>query len=107
MTEPTCEPTPPSPEPAEKARAQLQAIVPLLRETRHIDPEVQEALADLVDELIRVIDPHAPAAETAHLAQSSTHLIQALHRKHHQGLINAAKERLEEAATRSLAALIR
>src|SRR5262249_55046935 len=67
----------------------------------HIDPDVQQALADLVDELIRVMDPHAPALEAAHLAESSTHLVQALHRKQHAGLLTAATERLEAAATRA------
>lgn len=79
----------------------LREVVPLLREVRHIEPEARQALADLVDELIRVIDPNAPVARTAHLAESSTHLIQVLHRKQHAGLINTAKERLEEAAARA------
>jgi hypothetical protein len=95
------ESTPPSPETAAAVRTQLQEVVPLLRSSRHIEPEVQEALADLVDELIRVMDPNPPAVEAAHLAESSTHLVQALHRKHHAGLIVAAKERLEAAATRA------
>ena len=47
------------------------------------------------------MDPHPPAVEAAHLAESSAHLVEALHRKHHAGLIAAAKERLEEAATRA------
>ena len=95
------EPTPPIGETAPAVRAQLEEIVPLLRSSRHIEPEVQEALADLVDELIRVMDPRPAAVEAAHLAASSAHLVDALHRKHHAGLIAAAKERLEEAATRA------
>jgi hypothetical protein len=95
------DPASPHPEPPAAARTDLEEVVPLLREARHIDPEVQRALADLVDELIRVMDPHAPAAQATHLAESSTQLVKALHRKHHAGLITAAKERLEEAATRA------
>jgi hypothetical protein len=95
------EPAPPGPDSAATVRTRLQEVVPLLRESRHIDPDVQQALADLVDELIRVMDPHAPALEAAHLAESSTHLVQALHRKQHAGLLAAATERLEEAATRA------
>jgi hypothetical protein len=95
------EPTQPVPETAAAVRAQLQRIVAKLRSTRHIEPEVQQALADLVDELIRVMDPNAPAAEAAHLAESSAHLVDALDRKHHPGLIAAARDRLEEAATRA------
>jgi hypothetical protein len=97
MTEPLF----PNPEGEATIRNRLQEVVPLLRQTRHIEPDVQQALADLVDELIRVMDPNAPAAQATHLAESSTHLVQALHRKHHAGLIAAAKERLEEAATRA------
>jgi len=47
------------------------------------------------------MDPHAPAPQAAHLAESSTQLVHALHRKQHAGLIAAAKERLEEAPTRA------
>lgn len=97
MTEPTL----PTPEAVATVRTQLQEVVPLLRESRHIDRDVQRALADLVDELIRVMDPHAPVGTTAHLAESSTQLVQALHRKHHTGMLAGAKERLEEAATRA------
>ena len=48
-----------------------------------------------------MIDPHAPTVQAEHLAESSTHLVEALHRRHHAGLIAAAKERLEEAASRA------
>jgi hypothetical protein len=92
-----------SPETAAAVRARLQEVVPLLRTARHIEPEVQQALANLVDELVRVMDPNAPAAETGHLAESTAHLVQALHRRHHGGLIASAKERLEEAATHAVA----
>jgi hypothetical protein len=95
------EPTEPGGETAAAVRAQLERIVPKLRSARHVDPEVQEALANLVDELVRVMDPNAPAAEAAHLAASSAHLAEALDRKHHAGLIAAARDRLEEAATRA------
>jgi hypothetical protein len=95
------EPTPPTPEAVATVRTQLQEVVPLLREGRHLDRDVQQALADLVDELIRMMDPHAPADSTAHLAESSTQLVRALHRKQHTGMLAAAKARLEEAATRA------
>jgi hypothetical protein len=95
------EPAPPSPDAIAAVRTKLQEVVPLLRERRSFDPDVGQTLADLLDELIRVMDPNAPAAETAHLAESSAHLVQALHRKHSPGLLAAAKDRLEEAATRA------
>src|SRR3954471_20830623 len=95
------DPAPLQPDAVTTVRARLLEVVPMLRGARHIEPDARRALADLVDELIRVMDPNAPAAQATHLAESSTHLVQALHRKHHAGLIAAAKERLEEAATRA------
>jgi len=95
------DPIPLQPDAATTVRARLLEVVPLLREARHIEPEARRALADLVDELIRVMDPNAPAAQAAHLAESSTHLAEALHREHHHGLLASAKERLEEAAARA------
>ena len=95
------EPATPSPEMTSPARETLLKLAPLLREAHHIEPEVQKILADLVDELVRMVDPTAPSVQTEHLAETSTHLIQALHRKHHVGLLTAAEERLEEAAARA------
>jgi hypothetical protein len=97
------EATPPSAESVAAVRTKLQELVPLLRASGQIEPEARKALADLVDELIRVMDPNPPAVEAAHLAESSVHLVEALHRQHPVGLIAAAKKRLEDAATRTVA----
>jgi hypothetical protein len=98
MTEPISSP---NPNRDAVSPTRLEEVVGLLRSSSHIDPQVQQALADLVDELIHSLDPNTPAAQAEHLAESSAHLVQALHRKHHAGLIAAAKDRLEEAATRA------
>lgn len=83
------------------ARENLEKLAPLLREADHIEPEVQKILADLVDELVRMVGPASTSARAEHLAETSAHLIQALHRKQHVGLLAAAKKRLEEAAARA------
>ncbi len=93
----------PSPafEPITPTVPNLREIAPLLREAHHLNPEVQRTLADLVEELIQVMDPTAPTSQTAHLAESSALLVEALHRRHHAGLLISAKQRLEDAANRA------
>jgi hypothetical protein len=95
------EPESPGPVPSSPLQQSLLKLAPLLREAHHLEPEVQEILADLIDELVRAVDPAAPSAQTEHLAETSAHLVRVLHRKQHVGLLTAAKERLEEAAARA------
>ncbi len=86
-------------------RTGLHEIAEDLRKTRHLGPESQQALADLLEELNRALDPAAlPTAETAHLAESVAHLALALHERHDTGLLAAARDRLREAALRAEAA---
>ncbi len=85
----------------EKFRADLREAAILMREADHIDPEQQEALADLVAELGTALDPAIPPEYTAHLVESSTALVHALREPHDEGLLSSARHRLEEAATRA------
>jgi hypothetical protein len=82
-------------------KAKLQAAAEELRGARHIEPEAQRALADLVAELAEALGPEATCERTAQLAASSAHLVAALHEQHNAGLIAAARDRLEEAAARA------
>ncbi|MBV8316716.1 MAG: hypothetical protein JOZ53_17400 [Planctomycetaceae bacterium] len=95
------DPSSPGPEPVSRALANLREVAPLLREAHHLDPDVRQNLADLVEDLVQVIDPAAPSLQTAHLAESSAQLVEALHRHHHAGLLASAKQRLEDAAARA------
>jgi hypothetical protein len=80
----------------------LHEIAKVLREARHLPPEAQRELSELLDELSGAIDPgHMPSAENAHLAASAAHLMQALHEPREPGLLTGAKERLEQAALRA------
>ncbi len=81
--------------------ARLLACAMSLRAAEHIDPDAQEALAELVIELAGALDPQAPSAQTTHLAESSAHLVEALHEQRNAGLIAAARRRVEEAAARA------
>jgi hypothetical protein len=91
---------------AEQVRAHIQStfhdVARMLRETHHLEPEAQEALADLVDELGKVLTPAALAnSETAHLTTSVAELAKALRQQHNANLLSAAKQRLEQAAVRA------
>lgn len=88
---------PSGPVPSE-LQAKLRTAAQELRHARHIDPEAQRALADLVLELAEAIDPNAPCDRTAHLAESSSQVLEALHHAPETGLLATARERLEEAA---------
>jgi hypothetical protein len=95
------EPPSPGPDAAAQIRANLLESARLLREAHHIDPEAQRTLADLVEELGEALDPSASSSDhTIHLAESSTHLVRALHQRH-EGLIASARQRLAAAAARA------
>lgn len=89
-------------QPPAQVQTSLHELAALLRDARHLEPETQQALADLVDELSNVVDPTAlPSAETAHLVASAADLARALHHRHEPGLLSTAKERLENAVRRA------
>jgi len=91
----------PSPDAAARIRANLLEASRLLRSAHHLEPEAQRTLADLVEELGEALDPAvASSPHAAHLAESSTHLLHALHQPH-EGLIASARQRLSAAAARA------
>jgi hypothetical protein len=80
----------------------LHELAQKLREADHLGAEAQRAVADLLDELARAIPPASVApAEAAHLAESATHLADALHEKHEPGALAAAMERFEASIARA------
>lgn len=92
----------PTPGPSlDETRARLLACAMSLRDADHIEPEAQRALADLVLELADALGPQVPTAQAAHLAETSAHLVEALHEPQDAGLIAAARRRVEEAAARA------
>ncbi|HEX8199035.1 MAG TPA: DUF4404 family protein [Isosphaeraceae bacterium] len=97
------EPPAPGPDAAAQIRANLLESARLLREAHHIDPEAQRTLADLVEELGQVLGPASDTSSVhaAHLAESSTHLVQALHQRHDDGVLASARARLAAAAARA------
>ena len=96
------EQTPSESQAGAQVQAQLHELAQVLREAQHLEPEAQEALADLVDELSKALTPATIARdETAHLANSAASLARALHQEENPTLLSAAKRRLEQAALRA------
>jgi hypothetical protein len=90
----------PPPEPALPAsvQASLHAVAEVLRDPHPLQPEAREALAALVDELGNLLAaPDAPPDALRHLAESTAHLAQAVHRGEGEGMLSAARDRLEQA----------
>lgn len=92
------EQSPPGAPAAAGVQASLHTIAEILRDPRPLNHEVRGVLADLVDELGRVLGTAAvPPAEVAHLAESTAQLARAVHRREAPGLLAAARNRLEAA----------
>jgi Domain of unknown function (DUF4404) len=83
-------------------QANFHDLAEMLREADHLEPEVQAAMADLLEEMSKALPPTAVApSETAHLANSAASLARALHEQQSPNLLSAAKQQLEQAALRA------
>ncbi len=79
-------------------QARLHEVARLLRQPGTIEPESKRVLAELVDELSKVLDtPSLPPAEVTHLAESTIHLVEALQLQHQRELHVSLRDRLERA----------
>src|SRR5262249_53327433 len=77
----------------------LHEIARLLQTADHLGPEAQQALARLSEDLSNALDPSAsPSPEEAELVHSTGRVVEALHNAHDAGPLEAARERLENAA---------
>jgi hypothetical protein len=93
---------PDAPEPSKPVvadiQARLQDVARKLRRSGPLDLESQEALAELVDELSKALQPaNLPPAEVAHLADSTAHLAESLQHHADAGPLARARARLENA----------
>ncbi len=92
---------PPSDPKTADVRVRLQQLARLLRQTAHLEPDTQQELAGLLDELSGSLNPTLlSSVEVSHLAESTSHLAQALHQGHPEK-VEAARKRVEAAATRA------
>jgi len=85
-----------------EVQVHLQALSDLLRRRHRFDVAAQAALADLVDELNKALGSGALAHEPAGpLAESTAHFAEALHRADERAVLDAARDRLEEAVVKA------
>ena len=89
-------------QPPTPSSVNLRELAQELREADHLGPEAQQAIADLLEELAIALPTGAKVpAETAHLAESASHLAAALHEPQEPGVLANAVERLEASVARA------
>jgi hypothetical protein len=87
----------PSPRVPHGVQSSLHTIAEVLRDPHPLSFEAREALAALLDELGNLLTaPEAPPQALGHLAESTAHLVQAVHRRADEGLLTAARDRAEQ-----------
>jgi hypothetical protein len=84
-------------QPAPPAASEIIELARRLREAEHLEPEARAQAADLLGGLAAEMDQTAPSAHNVHLAKSAAQLVQAVKDQHAPGLIEAARDRVEEA----------
>src|SRR5581483_4141539 len=88
----------PEPRSAEEVRQMLHGVAQLLRASPALGKEAQDSVAELVDELSKVLETTSvPSTEVAHLPESVAHLVHAAQEPRHHGVLAAARDRLERA----------
>ena len=76
----------------------LREVARLLREADHLEPDTQQSLANLADELAKALSAaRVPSDEEAQLGQLAGQLIQALHQKEAAAPLAEKRGRLQEA----------
>jgi hypothetical protein len=76
--------------------AKLHRIAGLLRDAGHLSPKAQQSLALLVDDLARAVQkPTGDPVAANHVAATAANLLDALVQKDDQGMLSAARDRLE------------
>jgi hypothetical protein len=82
----------------EEVRQMLHAVAQLLRTSPALGMEAQKLLAELIDELGRLLEATpAPSGEMRHLSESVAHLVHAAQEPLHHGLLTSARDRLDKA----------
>jgi hypothetical protein len=79
---PMPEPKQPPATPPSDVAARLREVARLVREADHLDPEAQQTLADLAEQMAdNLSQPHVPTAEEVELGKLAGELIEVLHRE--------------------------
>src|SRR5436190_687617 len=81
-----------------KVKAELQEVAQRMKNARHLDPAIKQRLMDLLKELEKAIhDTPTPSPELIQVAQSAAQLAKHLHEQEEEGILAAAKDRLQGA----------
>ena len=81
-----------------EVRTLLHTIADLLRHVRHLGPEAQALVADLIDEMgVALETPTVPNEEIARLTECASQLMRAVQEREAPGVLEAAQDRLEKA----------
>ena len=88
--------------PEHTTQPNLRHLAASLRETGHLEPETQKALANLLDELGTELDSVGLAsANTLHLAEAVSEVARSLHDQRSVRLLASAGDRLKNAAMKA------
>ena len=80
-------------------QSNLHEIAQRLREAENLDPEAQQALAEVLDELKDQLGTTPiNAAQLEHFRASTSQLLRALERPHEKGLLESSRKKLDQAA---------
>lgn len=80
----------------------LQDVVQLLRQSHHVNPETQQALADLVEELGNQLHvDQVPSEELSHLAEQAAHLAESLVHQKDLTILGRIRDGVDLAASRA------
>src|SRR5262245_15591390 len=85
----------------EQVRAHLEELARSLRQADHLEPEAQQELADLMEELAGELAKSPGSRQTTRLGEHAARVAQALHQQQDKGLLASAKQKLEESALRA------
>lgn len=77
----------------------IEELARLLHEAEHLEPEARSKAAGLLRELAEALDH--PSDHAADLTETTGRLVQAIGQRHEPDLIQAARERVEEAVARA------
>jgi Domain of unknown function (DUF4404) len=88
-------------QPDPSAVNEIEELARRVREAEHLEPEARGQVADLLENLSSELDQTEPSFHKEHLAESTAQLVRAVQDQHEPGLIEAARERLDEAVARA------
>jgi hypothetical protein len=79
----------------------IEELARRLGGVEHLEPEARATLAGLLRKLAAELDQAEPSAHKEQLAESAAQLVRAVQDRHEPGLVEAARERLEQAVARA------